>query len=156
MLWLFRRILDRLLVKSAVHAASDLEAQMELAASETQASLLRRAYELEQENVPGLDQVAAGLRARAASMAGENGVPGGDISGIVSILRAEDLREEVERTRPAIGSEAVPVRRAAPAAPRQAAKKRGRPRKMPAVDLVITDWRKPDALPDSAQSQDTP
>ena len=153
MLWLFRRILDRLLVKSAVHVASDLEARMDLEMCETQAILLRRAHELEQENIPGLEQIAAGLRARAASLGGDDEVPAKDISAIVAVLRAEDLREEAQPSRAAIGGDVPPAKHPRPAPPAREAKKRGRPRKTPPVDLVIANWPKPDTLPGSGQSQ---
>ena len=52
MLWLFRKILDRLLVKSAVHVASELKAQIDLEVSETRATLLRKARRIRAREYP--------------------------------------------------------------------------------------------------------
>lgn len=127
MRWIFRRIIDRLLVRSTVQVASQVEAEMNLELGEARAMLLRRVHELEQENLPGLEQVAATLRLQAARMGGDDEIPGGDAARIASVLRRENLNEEeppIVLPPPAEMSGAKPLALPAP-------KKRGRPRKDP-------------------------
>jgi hypothetical protein len=139
MLWLFRKILDRLLAKSAVHVASELEARMDLEVSEMRANLLRKAHEFEQEKIPGLEQVAAGLRARAARVAGENEVPADDVVAIVAILRDENLREDRPASSSDVCHNADSPRRLLSALPAPDVKKRGRPRKSRPNDVKSSD-----------------
>jgi hypothetical protein len=121
-------------VKSTVEIASELEAQIHLGLSETRVSLLRRAHELEQEEVPGLDEIAAALRAHAARMGGRGEIPATDVLAVVEILREENLRESATAPH-AEAREQLPLSlgQAAPAAT-AVAKKRGRPRKYPSAD----------------------
>jgi hypothetical protein len=145
MLWLFRKILDRLLVKSAVHVASELEAQIDLEVSETRATLLRKAHAFEQENIPGLEQVAASLRTRAARVAGESEVPAKDVVAIVALLRDENLRDELPASLSHHGDVADAPCAFLSALPAPEAKKRGRPRKSPADDAKPSDGELPAA-----------
>ena len=125
MRWIFRRIIDRLLVRSTVQVASEVEAEMNLELSEARAMLLRRAHELEQENLPGLEQVAATLRLQAARMGGEDDLPGGDAPRIAAMLRRENLGENEPPIVLPLASETSGKEQLALPAP----KKRGRPRK---------------------------
>lgn len=129
MRWIFRKIIDRLLVRSTVQVASQVEAEMNLELGEARAMLLRRAHELEQENLPGMEQVAASLRLQAARMGAEDEIAGGDAVRIAAVLRRENLSEEEPRiVLPAPGEVTQTSVLALPAP-----KKRGRPRKRPDV-----------------------
>lgn len=127
MRWIFRKIIDRLLVRSTVQVASQVEAEMNLELSEARVMLLRRAHELEQENLPGLEHVAASLRLQAARMGGEEDLPAGDAVRIASALRRENLsEEELPLVLPPPAGRVATEQLALPAP-----KKRGRPRKSP-------------------------
>lgn len=129
MRWFFQRILDRLLLKSTIQAASEFEAQLTLEMGESRAVLLRKAHELEQERVPGFEQLAADLRAQAAKMGGRQ-LPAGEVLEIAAMLREENLREPIVTL--AIADEtqtaACPAMRTLPSP--ATGKKRGRPRKV--------------------------
>lgn len=122
MQWIFRKIIERLLVRSTIQVASRVEAEMNLETGETRAMLLRRAHELEQENLPGLEQVAASLRLQAARMGAEEEIPGGDAVRIASVLRRDNLSEHEP---PIVLPPPAETERLALPAP----KRRGRPRK---------------------------
>jgi len=125
MRWIFRKIIDRLLVRSTIQVASEVEAEMNLELGEARAMLLRRAHELEQENLPGLEQVAASLRLQAARMGAEDEIPGGGAVRIASVLRRESLSEQEPPIVLPPPAEMPETGRLALPAP----KKRGRPRK---------------------------
>lgn len=126
--WILRRIFDRLFVKSTIQAASELEAQMCLELGQAQAQLLRKAHELEQEKVPGFEDIAAGLRAQATRIGSADDAPAMDVLAVVAVLRGENLRNAAEDSRAARGKQAnMPASQ--PALPAPGAKKRGRPRK---------------------------
>lgn len=149
MLWLFRKIVDRLLVKSVVIIGSELESQMEIEISEARAALLRRASELEQEVIPGFKEIAADLRARVVRLGDHAEVPCTGVLQVVKALEHENLRdaqvlqyeieEEDEETEangqtrellPSPTAGATHSARATGAAgTTAAARKRGRPRK---------------------------
>lgn len=133
--WIFRKIIDRLLVRSTVQVASQLEAEMNLELGEARAMLLRRAHELEQENLPGLEQVAASLRLQAARMGAEDEIPGGDAVRIAVALRRDNLREQDPPiVLPPSAEMAVSEPLGLPAP-----KKRGRPRKSPQAPAIETE-----------------
>jgi len=128
MRWFLQRILARLFLKSTIHVASELEAQMAMELGESRAALLRRAHELEQERVPGLEEVATGLRAQAAKMGGSE-TPASDAARIADLLRVADLRA-VGQQPGTLGHERGDIApEAARALPSPATKNRGRPRK---------------------------
>jgi hypothetical protein len=138
MLWLFRKILDRLLARSVLQVASELEAEIQLELTDVRAELLRKADDFEREQIVGFEELAAGLRARAAKMADENETPGSDVLAVVALLRQEDLREPLQ-TNSAKGSPAGDSHRSLlPAITRGDGKNRGRPRK----DEVVGSARK--------------
>lgn len=128
MRWFFQRILDRLLVKATIQVASEFEAQLTLEKGESRAALLRRAYELEQERVPGFDQLAADLRAQAAQMVGSH-LPAGEVLEIVAALREDDLRD-TKSARSITVAVPAPASTTTLGLPSPTPKKRGRPRKI--------------------------
>jgi hypothetical protein len=138
MLWLFRKILDRLLARSVLQVASELEAEIQLELTDVRAELLRKAHDFEQERIVGFDELAAGLRARAAKMAGENETPGSDVLAVVALLREEDLREPLQASSAKSSPAGDSHRSLLPAISRGDGKKRGRPRK----DEVVGSARK--------------
>lgn len=129
MRWFFQRILDRLLLKSTIQVASEFEAQLTLELGESRAALLRKAHDLEQERVPGFEQLAADLRAQAAKMGGRH-LPADEVLDIAATLREENLREPI--TTLAIADETqMPACGAMRSLPSPTtATKRGRPRKV--------------------------
>jgi hypothetical protein len=129
MLWFLRRVLDRLFAKLTLHLASELETHMEMELTERRAELLRRANELQKEEVPGIAEVAGSLRARAEKLGAESCVPAGDAIEVIERLRAEDLREA---NRLALAQAKKAEKPGVPALTFDApasSKKRGRPRK---------------------------
>jgi len=140
MRWFFQRILDRLFLKSTIQVASELEAQMAMEFSESRAAILRRAHELEQERVPGMEQVAAELRAQAAKMGGSE-TPASDAARIADLLRPENLRDAGERPLTAWQQPCDIAPGSMLALPSPTARKRGRPRKPPEIQ---TDHNSPD------------
>ncbi len=123
MLWIIERILERLLLRSALQMGAQKEAEMELSEVEGRAELLRRAESLEKEKVPGFEALAARLRRRAEQMESGSVAPGTDVLAIA---------EELRISGPEIGNGVV--RNGTPnqkALPSPSGKKRGRPRKAP-------------------------
>jgi hypothetical protein len=142
MLWLFRKILDRLLVRSVLHVATELESQLQLERIDRQADFLRKAHQLEQENIAGLDAVAADLRASAAKMAGDE-APGENVVAVVALLRQEDLRTDGEATAAEKGPALNVSRGLLPTQPTAVTKRRGRPRKEAVIDATPTTIEPP-------------
>ena len=127
--WFFQRILDRLLLKSTIHAASQFEADLTLQLGESRAELLRKAHELEQERIPGLDEVAASLRAQAARMGQATRLRPATCWRWLRASR-DDLREAAPAAL-AIEHENFEQARGKPLPlPSPGGKKRGRPRKV--------------------------
>jgi hypothetical protein len=123
MLWIIERILERLLLKSALQMGAQKEAEMELAEVEGRAELLRRAETLEKEKIPGFEALAARLRRRAEQMESGSVAPGTDVLAI-----AEELRTGGQEN----GNGMVVSGSTTPKAlPSPTGKKRGRPRKAP-------------------------
>jgi len=91
MLWLFRRVLDRLVVRVVGVVATQIESHAQMELSETRAELLRRAKELEHEDTPGVDLVAAELRSRAERI-GVSAGPESEVTELAAELHGEDLR----------------------------------------------------------------
>jgi len=113
---------------------------MAMELGESRAAILRRAHELEQEHVPGLEQVAADLRAQATRMGGSE-APASDAARIAEMLRLEDLRDAGERPLTALQQPCDIAPGPMLALPSPAARKRGRPRKSPEIQ---TDHNAPD------------
>ena len=90
MLWIIERILERLLLKSAIQMGSQKEAEMDLKHVQSRAVLLRRAHELEEEKVPGFETLAASLRRRAEEMDAGGRAPGADVLQVARELGAGD------------------------------------------------------------------
>jgi hypothetical protein len=132
MLWIIERILERLLLKSAIQMGSQKEAEMDLKHVQSRAVLLRRAHELEEEKVPGFDALAASLRRRAEEM--EGGAPGADVLQVARELGAGDDGDESESRK--LGSSEMNFQRALPAPTKR---KRGRPRKDAISELKSED-----------------
>jgi hypothetical protein len=129
MLWLFRKLIDRLLGKAALVVGSTMESEMEMELSAARAELLRRARKLEQEDVPGFAEIAAELRAVAGRLGKAVSIPCADAVATISALAAEDLRTPEALL---LSGEAAPS--GAPATepgllPSPASRKRGRPKK---------------------------
>jgi hypothetical protein len=91
MLWFFRKVLDRLIVRVVGLVAVQIESHAQMEMSEMRAELLRRARELDREETPGMEEIAAELRSRAASI-GQSAGPGSEVVALVSELDGEDLR----------------------------------------------------------------
>ena len=124
MLWFFRRVLDRLVARIVGVVATQIESHAQMELSETRASLLRRAKELDHEDTPGMDLIAAELRSRAECIGTSVG-PGSEITHLVAELQGEDLRNaDSLRLPPAAGSEDKPL-----AIESANGRKRGRPRR---------------------------
>ena len=131
MLWIIERILERLLLKSALQMSSRKEAEMELVQVESRAELLRRAKELEDEKVPGFEQLAATLRKKAAEMEAGGVAPGADVLKVVEELRGDDLQNGNGQKATRLNA---PQEKQHTALPAPRGKKRGRPRKHPLPD----------------------
>jgi hypothetical protein len=104
MLWFFRRVLDRLVARVMGVIATEIESHAQIELSDTRAALLRRAKELEQENVPGMEHVAAELRSRAELLGAAPG-PGSEVAGYVEALHGEDLRNPEALRLPKAGND---------------------------------------------------
>ena len=128
MIWLFRRIVDRLLAQlmMLLSAKMGLASASELAESE--ADLLRQANDLEKEDVPGLKELAGRLRMRAEKLAQEDKVPSCDQQAVVIRLAEEDWRNPDAITMDSKKDKSSPLNGGGliSASP---AKRRGRPRK---------------------------
>jgi len=120
MIWLFRRILDRLVVRVLGVVATQVESHAQMELSETRAELLRRAKEFDHEDTPGMDLVAAELRGRAERI-GSSAGPGSEVLQLASELHGEDLRN-AESLR-------LPVTDKPQAIESSNGRKRGRPRR---------------------------
>lgn len=92
MLWFFRRLLDRLVVRVTGAIASQIESHVQLELSEAQAGLLRRAKELEHEDTPGIEQIVSDLRKRAERL-GTPAALSTDAVDFVAELQHENLRD---------------------------------------------------------------
>lgn len=131
MQWLFRRIIERILLKLMSLVGSQWEAMADMHFSDARAEMLRKASRLEAEDVPGLESVAADLRARAEQLGQRKDAPAGDVLLVATNLKDEDLSnpESLAITHDEKTSRVAAVR---PAPTTSAAKKgRGRPRKQP-------------------------
>ena len=131
MLWIIERILERLLIKSALQMGSQKEAEMELAQVESRAELLRRAEALEKEKVPGFDELATTLRKRAEQMVAGGVAPGADVLKIAEELRSGEIEDGTQQKAPGVAAPRNELQKALPA---PGTKKRGRPRKHPLPD----------------------
>ena len=131
MLWIIERIIERLFLKSALQMSSQKEAEMELAHVGCRAELLRRAKELEEEKVPGFDQLAATLRNKAAEMEDGGKAPGADVLRIAEELQLGAFQNGNGKatSRPALTQEKRKTSLTA-----TGGRKRGRPRKHPLPD----------------------
>lgn len=94
MFWIVRRIMDRLLVKITVVVASKLESHADLELEETRADFLRRAAELEKEDVAGMEEVVTRLRSQAAAIGRDGKTPGDGTLEVAKRLASDNLREE--------------------------------------------------------------
>ena len=121
MLWLFRRVLDRLVVRVVGVVASQIESHAQMELSETKAELLRRAKELECEDTPGMEDLAAELRLRAEGIA-ESAGPGTDVTRLAVELHDVDLRDVESLKLPASADKPRAIESSN-------GRKRGRPRK---------------------------
>jgi hypothetical protein len=133
MFWIIERILERLLLKSALQMGSRKEAEMELVQVESRAELLRRAKELEEEKVPGFEQLAVTLRKKAAEMEAGGVAPGADVLKVAEELRGDDLQNGHGQKATWLSA---PQKEQQTALPAPRGKKRGRPRKHPLPDLT--------------------
>jgi hypothetical protein len=127
MFWIVRRIMDRLFVKVAVAIASKLESHADLELEETRADFLRRAAQLEKEDVAGMEEVVTRLRSQAAAIGRDGKAPGDGTLEVAKRLASENLREEPSegavdgRSVGLLGRDTTST---------AGGKKRGRPRKM--------------------------
>jgi hypothetical protein len=107
MRWLFQRVLDRLAAQLTLLVAARFESQAEMELTETRAEMLRRAGQLERDDAPGAETLAAELRAAAQRLGRDDRAPAEGVLGPLRTLHAEDLREPeslrlpVEEKRPA-------------------------------------------------------
>ena len=139
MQWLFRRIIERILLKLMSLVGFQWEAMADMHFSEARAEMLRKASRLEAEDVPGLESVAAELRMRAEQLGQRKDAPAGDVLLVASDLKDEDLSNP---DLPGIAhdekSSSAAATRPTPSAS-ASKKKRGRPRKNPLPDEVGGD-----------------
>lgn len=128
MLWLFRKLFDRLATKLMLVAAAKVDSEMEMELGFCRAEMLRVADELEQSANGRNEAIAETLRRRAERLGYDGKGPASEVVDLVQELREENLQEAgrgIERH--AIGSSA------GKALPSPAPKKRGRPRKNPEI-----------------------
>lgn len=92
MRWLFQRVLDRLAAQLTLLLAARFESQAELELTETRAELLRRAGQLERDDAPGTDVLAAELRAAAERLGRGEGGPAESVLEPLRRLEGEDLQ----------------------------------------------------------------
>lgn len=128
MLWLFRKLFERLVAKLMLVAAAKLDSEMEIELGYCRAEMLRVAYELE-ENSGGQNEMIAKTLRRNAERLGQDGKgPASEVVELIEGLRKENLHERTVGDRPlALGAPQ------SGALPSPAPKKRGRPRKNPEV-----------------------
>lgn len=111
MLWVFRKIADRLTVQLAMLLAARMESHAALLWSESREELLRRAATLEGETLPGGKELASELRQRAAKMNQANYLAGAEAAEVVAGLREESFAEEIvtAKVTMALGNESPPL-----------------------------------------------
>jgi hypothetical protein len=131
MLWLFRKLLDRLATKLMLVAAAKVDSEMEIELGYCRAEMLRAADDLESDSGARGEEIADGLRRRAERLGQDTKGPASEAVELVELLREEDLHEQAEPKQQTLISEG-PRQGALPS---PAGKKRGRPRKNPDGEL---------------------
>lgn len=127
MLWLFRKVFERIQAKLLLTAAAKVDAEMDIELGYCRAELLRVAAELGRDAGSRSEIVVDSLRRRAERLGEDSKGPASDVVELVELLRDEHLSEDSQEPE----ARKITGPAAQGALPSPAEKKRGRPRKYP-------------------------